>query len=272
MVNSDYLPSLGITMKDGINFTGNYVSDTLSVIINEAAAKLFAGKDTLNSIITASVPLYENSTFKVIGIMNDFHFESFSNTIEPLFYFCIPFEDFAGAITINFQSGNLENIEKDLIPLWKNNGILTPLEIETLPSAYLETYKEQNHLASVSKSFTMVTLFLVLFGLFAYLKYNIQLKTKELVIRKILGARSIDIYYSLNKEILILLFISIVISVPVGLYISTRWLSQFAYHISIDFESFMIPILLTLTVIILIGIYELYAVLIQKTTDVLKDD
>jgi len=272
MVNSDYIPSMGIKIKDGNNFRGIYSYDTMSVIINETASKLFIGKDTINSIITADIPLYDNNKFRVIGIMKDFHFESFSNSIEPLFYFCIPFEDFAGDITINFEIGELENVEKDLLSIWKSSGIETPLEFETLNNAYVGTYKEQNLLASVSRSFTMLTLFLALFGLFAYLKFNIEFKTKESAIRRILGATTLRIYYSLNKEILILFLISIVIAVPVGIYICTKWLSQFAYHTTIDFESFIIPICFTLLAIILIGIYELYAILSQKTSDVLKNE
>ncbi len=272
MVNSDYLPSMGISLKEGNNFRGNNAYDTLGVIINEAASKMLNGKGLINSMITADVPLYGNHKFRIIGIMEDFHFESFSNSIEPLVYFCLPFEDFVGSVIINYGSGGLENLKKDLPDLWKNSGAETPLEYEPLEIAYAETHKEQNLLASVSRSFTMLTVFLALFGLLAYLKNNIQAKTKELAIRRILGATALHVYYSLNKEILILYLISIVIAVPIGFYVCMSWLAQFAYHTRLSPWSFILPIGITLMAIICIGLYELFAILSRKATEILKDE
>lgn len=270
MVNKEFIPAMGIAMKKGKNFSGIYSSDTVSVIINESASKLFIGKEILNTIVSSDIPWYNNKKFRVIGIMKDFHFESFNNSIEPLLYYCIPFEDFAGDITINYENDGLSKLRDDLSKVWKSSGIETPLEMESLENAYTAIYRQQGLLRNVSGSFTILTLFLSLFGLFAYLKNNIEFKTKELAIRRILGATTLHIYYNLNKEILMLFFISIVISIPVGFYICTKWLEQFAYHTTIDFDNFVVPVICTIMIIILIGLYELYAILSKKTTDVLN--
>lgn len=272
MINSQYIPAMGITMKKGSNFSGIYSSDTTGVIINESAAKLLGSKDIINSTINADVLLYENREFRIIGVMKDFHFKSFSNQIEPLFYFCIPFEDFAGDITISYHSAGAQNLKSDLSTIWQKSGIETPIEFEALEDAYSKTYEDQHLLSRVSKSFTALALFLALFGLFAYLRYNIKLKTKELAIRRVLGATTFQVYYNLQRETVILFLVSVVLATPLSFYMSREWLSQFAYHTTINFNNFILPIGFVFTVVIFVGIYQLFTILSQKTMDVLRHE
>jgi putative ABC transport system permease protein len=272
MINMDYLPAMGIEMKEGKNFSGIYSTDTLGVIVNEAAAKLFGQEEILNSVITANVLLYGNREFRVVGVMKDFHFEPFSKSIEPLFYFCLPFDDFAGDITISHLGSSENDLRCDLHTQWKKSGIEIPLEYESLDFAYSQTYKAQSRLESIADSFTILILFLAVFGLFGYLKHNIDFKTKESAIRRVLGASIKDIYFNLNKEILLLFFVSIIIACPIGYFISMKWLAQFVYRSEIGLGNFLIPIASTLLLISLVGLYELFAIISQKTTDVLKSE
>ncbi|CAN5445949.1 ABC transporter permease [soil metagenome] len=271
LVDKDYLGSMGIEIKEGENFSGFY-SDTIGAILNETAALLISGsndRSIINSIIKINLPWYSNNEFRIIGIMKDFHFKSLKSKIEPLVFFYLP-EDATGVTTIAFEPGQLENLREYLPVLWRQNGIETPFEYELLEDAFAETYKDQNLLGSISKSFTMLAFFLALFGLFAYLKHNLEFKKKEFAIRRILGATPLNIFYNLNREILTFFIISTIIALPVAYYGSIRWLSQFAYQTNLALSTFLIPISLILVVVILIGVYFLHYILTEKTTDILK--
>lgn len=274
MINKDYLSSMGIEITEGNNFTGNYSSDTISAIINETAARQFGrhGEPVLNAIITAHLPLYRNHEFRVIGIMKDFHFESLKSKIEPLVFFSFPFDDFVGDVTIAFEKGQLDNLRKDLPALWKQSGIETPFGFELLEDAFVETHKDENLLGRISKSFTLLAFFLALFGLFAYLRQSTELKNKEFAIRRVLGATALNIYYNLNREMLIFFVVSTIIAVPIGYYSAARWLSQFAYHTGIHTGNFLIPISLALAVMMFIGLYILRDILSRKAAEILKSE
>ncbi len=271
LVNKDYLSSMGIEIKEGKNFSEFY-SDTVSAIINETAARQLSGvnsRSILNSIITVNLPWYSNKEFRIIGIMKDFHFKSLKSRIEPLVFFYLPW-DATGATTIVFETGHQKNLREHLHVLWKESGIETPFEIELLEDAFAETYKEQNLIGSISKSFTMLAFFLALFGLFAYLKHSLEFKKREFAIRRVLGATPLNVYYNLNREILTFFTVSTIIALPVAYYAGLRWLSQFAYHTNLDLSTFLIPISLTLAVTILISVYLLRDMLSEKTTEILK--
>lgn len=271
LVNKDYFTSMGIEIKEGKNFSG-FDSDTLCVIINETAARQISSSNSrplINSIMVANIPWYSNKEFRIIGVMKDFHFKSLKSRIEPLVFFHLP-ADAVGASTIAFETNQFENLSEHLPELWKENGFETPFEFELLENAFAETYKDQNLMGSISKSFTFLAFFLALFGLFGYLKHILEFKKKEFAIRRILGATPLNIYYKLNGEMLTSFMVSAIIAIPVAYYVGLRWLSQFAYRTNLDLESFLIPISLTLAVVILIGVYLLKDMLSEKTTEILK--
>ena len=271
LVDKDYLSSMGIKIKEGRNFNG-LNSDTLSVIINETAARQLSlgnSSSMLNSIIACNLPWYINRDFRIIGVMKDFHFKSLKSKIEPIVFFYFP-QDAIGTITISFDKDQLENLKERLPVLWKENGIDSPLELELLQDAFVETYKDQNLIGSISKSFTILALFLALFGLFAYLKQNLEFKKKEFAIRRVLGATPFNVYYSLNREMLTFFIIGTIIALPVAYYVSLRWLSQFAYRANLDLSTFLIPISMILALVILIGLFLLRDMLSEKTTNILK--
>jgi putative ABC transport system permease protein len=271
LVDKDYLSSMGIQIKAGENFAGVH-SDTIKAIINETAARLLSGSSgtpIVNSIITTNLPWYTNKEFRVVGIMNDFHSDPLTSRIEPLVFFNLPL-DATGATTLMFEAGHLDNLKERLPVLWKDNNIETPLEFELLEDAFAETHKVQYLMGSISKSFSMLAFFLSLFGLLAYLKHSHEFRKREFAIRRVLGATPLNVYYNLNREMFAFFTLSTIIALPIAYYIGRQWLSQFVYHTNFDFSSFLIPISITLTVIILIGVYLLQSIISEKTTEILK--
>jgi len=273
LVDKDYISAMGIQIKDGENFTGLH-SDTIKAIINETAARLLSsssGSPIINSIITTNLPWYINRKFRVVGIMKDFHSDPLTSRIEPLVFFNLP-PDATGATTLLYEAGQLDNLKERLPVLWKENNIETPLEFELLEDAFAETYKVQQLMGSISKSFSMLAFFLSLFGLLAYLKHNHEFRKREFAIRRVLGATPLNVYYNLNRDMFAFFTISTIIALPIAYYIGRQWLSQFVYHTNFDFSSFLIPIGITLTVVILIGVYLLQRMLSEKTTEILKSE
>jgi len=237
-VDYDYIETLGIEIKEGRDFSRNFVSDSTGVIINEAAAQAFniasspIGQEIQTfRMLPGNVPDKERyNTFTVVGVVKDFHFESLRNNIEPLALFL---EKSNGLISFRFQAENVDEIVSVLEEKWKQLAPSQPFEYSFLDDDFSKMYSSEQRLGYIFSIFAILAIIIACLGLFALSAFTAEQRTKEIGIRKVLGATVGSIVFLLSKEYGKLIFIAFVIAAPLSWFAVKWWLEGYTYKTEI---------------------------------------
>jgi putative ABC transport system permease protein len=239
-IDQDFLSTYKIKLLEGRNFLAG-TSDSLKVILTKLAVEQLGLKDPVGEMI--EIPgarwggqidnLDRPFRAEVIGVADDFHFESFRQKMMPV-VFAFPNTPIQRIdyYTLNINSSNLaETIEK-LREVNRKIDADNPLEYNILASQFERFYQNDRMRGQVFLSFSMVIVVIACLGLFALVSYSIESRTKEIGIRKVLGASVRDLVSMVSREFLVLVLIGGVVATPVAWYVTNTWLEDFAYKVS----------------------------------------
>ncbi len=232
-VDEDFLPTLAITLAAGRNFSRDFASDTSAVLLNEAAAKLFGWEDPLGQTLAQPGDSLWRAT--VIGVVNDFHFESLHKPIQPLVILHQPFFQY---FSIRLRPENLAATVQVVESLWKEFVPQQPFEFSFLDQDFDALYRAEERTGKIFGLFAALAIFIACLGQFGLASHTIQKRTKEIGVRKVLGASATSIVGLLSKEFVRLVVIAMLIAAPMAYYIMSRWLQDFAYRITIGWWVF----------------------------------
>jgi putative ABC transport system permease protein len=235
-VDEQYIPTLGIQLVRGRNFSRDISSDSSAVIINQAAARALGwGEDALGHTINWSNRNAPSTTFQVIGVVEDFHFKSLHERIAPLM---MVLEQSPGLI-VKVRAGEAAGVLAGIQSQWAQFGIEEPLDYAFLDDYYQKAYAKEQKTGALMLIFAGLTIFIACLGLFGLAAFAAQQRTKEIGIRKVLGASVAGITGLLAKDFLKLVVIAILIASPVAYYCMNQWLSDFAYRIDMQWWMFV---------------------------------
>ena len=234
-----FVPTLKLALLEGRNFRPNNKSDSASVILNEAAVKTIGWKNPIGKWVR--YPGNENQRFQVIGVMKDFHLASFRTTIEPVAIFhessqTYQISDAYMAVRLqpNSEKSSIEKITK----LWKSSVPNVPFEYDFLDKTFARMYQSEQQIASILLVSTALALFIGCLGLFALATFTAEQRTKEIGIRKVLGASVLNITTLLSKDFFKLIFVSIIIGSPIAYFLMEKWLQNFKYKVEMSWWIF----------------------------------
>ncbi|MFY0598536.1 MAG: ABC transporter permease [Cyclobacteriaceae bacterium] len=251
-VDYDYKNLLGIQMADGRFFSKDYGSDSSACVINEAAAKAFGYETPVGDKLYShggqgEDGLPEIEGYKIIGVVKDFHFKSLRDKITPLIMrlgnssnyamFKIQGEDIKGTITA---------IEST----WDEFAPGQPFSYTFLDQKFDQEYEAEQKVGEIFSVFAVLAIFIACLGLFGLAAFTAEQKTKEIGIRKALGASVTNIVTLLSRNFVKLVIISFVVSVPISYWGMKQWLDDFAYRTEIKPLTFIIAGLLAFVVAI----------------------
>jgi putative ABC transport system permease protein len=249
----NYIPALGIEIVQGRNFSADITSDVSdAAIINETAVKLLGWQDPIGKIFTIPDPGNDRSkwkTRKIVGVIKDFHFETLQRAIGPIFIYNNN-KDLSLSIlrlSTNDITGTVEKI-KDI---WGEISPEQPLNFFFVDQEFDEMYRAEERMGKLALYFSILAILIGCMGLFGISSYAAEQRTKEIGIRKVLGATVPNILRLLSKEALILIAIACVVAWPIAFYALNRWLQNFAYRISLDFYIFIFSGLIALAIAII---------------------
>ncbi|HEY0654938.1 MAG TPA: ABC transporter permease [Chryseosolibacter sp.] len=256
-VDADYIPLLGIKVVIGRNFDPAIASDTSAIVVNEALVKDMGWKEPLDEYLN----FREDSTSlgaKVIGVVKDYHFTSLEQDIEPMFL-SINAKDMGYVTTImvklkgkDLKSG-VESVKKSWTSLFPDKPFEYTFVDEDVARQY-ESYNRWMNITALSTGFAIVIACLGLFGLAGINALN---KTKEIGIRKVMGAELSNIFIMLNKQYVWLSLIAFALAAPVSWYVMQEWwLQSFKFKITIGWELFAVSMLVGLVVALLTVSYH----------------
>lgn len=224
----DFREVFGIDVVAGQTFSKERGTNNPSVtLINETAARAFGWtpQEAVGKNITARG---ENMT--VIGVLKDFNMQSMHMLIKPMIVLFDP--SYMGYISARVTPGNLSNTIESMEQTVKQFSAY-PIDYQFLDNVFNQIYKEDRRLGETLGFFTVLALFIASLGLFGLVAYVSEQRTKEIGIRKVLGATVIDIVQLLSKDFLRRVIIGFVIAIPIAWYAMNRWLEDFAYRIEI---------------------------------------
>lgn len=232
-VDYDFIPSYGMDMIAGRNFSNDFPSDSNAAILNETAVRMF-GFESPEQAINQKVGGENGRT--VIGIVKDYHTESLNKVIEP------------GMLILRLKARNFYSVKieaADMLPVveavrkkWNAWFPNDPFSYYFLDETFDKQYKADRQFGKAFGSFAGIAIMIACIGLLGLSAYNVLQRTKEIGIRKVFGASVKSIVFILSKDIMYLVLIAFIVAVPVIWWIMHTWLEQFAYRIQISWWIF----------------------------------
>jgi len=236
-VDEDYIPVLGMQMAAGRNFSRDFKTDSNACIINEATLKMMQGRQPvgadlyeLNDIRKKSV-----SEYHIIGVVKDFNFSSLKEVVTPMVLYL---HESRGRIALRVGGSDIHHLIGQIGEIWRQMAPSQPFGYTFMDEEFNGIYQSEQRMGGISLSFSLLAIFIACLGLFGLAAYAAEQRTREIGIRKVLGASVGGIVALLSKDFLRLVVIAAVIAFPAAWWFMNHWLQDFAYRITIGWEIF----------------------------------
>jgi putative ABC transport system permease protein len=227
IVDADYIPTLGMKLIAGRNFSKEMRTDSNAIIINKAMADQLGYKDPIGKIIT------NGDNFRVIGVVDNFHFETMKQRVQPL---CLNLGNSTDVVSVKINSSATSQVLAAIGSTWKKFAPHMTFRYVFMDESFAAMYADVQRTGTIFTGFSILAIIVACLGLFALAAYMAEQRSKEMSIRKILGASISTLFATLTGNFLKLILISLLIGVPLAWWIMNGWLRDFAYRISIGWE------------------------------------
>ncbi len=237
-VDVDYIKTMGMKIVDGRDFSEEFLSDSSGVILNQTAVQHFRfGENPIGKKIATfdgnsdgTVDATKVRSYPVIGVVEDFHFESLKQNIAPLALFLGKSPGYA---SFRFQAANTKEVIDALESTWKRIAPGQPFQYSFLDESFGRMYSSEQRLGKIFAGFAGLAIVIACLGLFALTAFTAEQRTKEIGIRKVLGASVSSIVLLLSKEFGKLILIAFVLSAPIAWFAVDWWLENYTYKVDV---------------------------------------
>jgi putative ABC transport system permease protein len=246
-VDENYIPTLGMKLTDGRNFSLQYPTDSSGIIINEAAAKFLHVKEVLNKKLysIADLKSKKQNEYHIVGVVGNFNFSSLRDMITPL---ALHFGKNNDNISVRVNTSNIQAVIAGIKSRWKVLASGQPFDYNFMDDQFNRQYTSEQQVGRISITFAILAIMIACLGLFGLVTYAAEQRTKEIGIRKVLGANVPIIVTMIIRDFLKLVIIASVISFPIAWWGMNKWLLNFAYRVDISWWIFLIAALLAIAV------------------------
>ena len=236
-VDFDYVTTMGMEIVEGRDFSRAYATDSTAIIVNEAAVRHFGWEDPIGKEISdlASVDPHVYDYFPVIGVVEDFHFESLRDYISPLVLFIGASTDY---VSIRLRTKDIHNVIEGIEEVWRTFLPGQLFEYSFLDERYTVMYRAEQRVVTIFSIFAALAIFVGCLGLLGLAAHTAERRTKEIGIRKIMGASFAEIVFLLSRSLVKWVILANVIAWPAAYLLMNRWLEDFAYRVGISWEVF----------------------------------
>jgi putative ABC transport system permease protein len=224
--DEDYLPTLGLNIVKGRNFSKDNISDSLNYIINEEAARQMKLTDPVGAKLMAPHP------GTIVGVVNDFISGKLQFKMAPVIIAMTPKRN--PMVFVRYEAGQAQEVLASLQTIYKTFEADIPIEYKFMDAPFGEMYENEIVIEKLSMYFTVIAIFISCLGLFGLASFTAETRTKEIGIRKVLGASVTQIVALLCRDFVLLIAIALVIGLPIGWWGIDQFLKDYAYHIDIS--------------------------------------
>ncbi|KYG84904.1 hypothetical protein AWW67_16805 [Roseivirga seohaensis] len=237
-VDDNYAQMLGLEFLSGENFNLEKPSENEGqVIINESLAKLIETTNPLNleDPLKGSY-LFTIENVKIKGVVKDLHLQSLHETIKPMLFAYESFNGLNGGYAlIKLKTDNIQQTIDDIEKVWEKHIPDNPFGYQFLDTRFNNLYSSEIRLGKIFGVFTTIAILISCLGLYGLVTFIVQSKTKEVGVRKVLGASALQIIHLFNKQIYRLIVFASLVAVPLAYFVMNKWLNNFAYHVEVSF-------------------------------------
>ncbi len=237
-VDEQYIPTLGMQMAAGRNFSKEYTTDSTAMVINETAAKAFgwAGNAVGQRIIRQNSDRGRDVAYTVIGVVKDFNFKSLHEPVTPLLMVLNP----EWGLIVKIKTADIAGLLSSMKQQWDKFSTEEPFTYTFMDELYNKTYSAEEKTGRILNIFAVLTILVACLGLFGLATYTAEQRTKEIGIRKVLGASVTQVTNMLSKDFIKLVFIACIVAFPLSYWAMYKWLQDFAYRINISWWVFVL--------------------------------
>lgn len=238
-IGDGYIETLGIDIVSGRGFSDEFTADSAAIILNETAIRQL-GYETANAV--GKKIQYDFGNFRgsmeIIGVVRDFNYESLHTSIKPYGFTAGSFGNRFGYAIVSLRSNAYSRVLPEIEAVWTKLNPSVPFVYSFLDQDFQRNYEKEQQSSQIILYFTVFAIFIACLGLFGLSAFSAEQRTKEIGVRKVLGASVSNVTALLSREFIRLVLIAIVIGSPVAWYCMNLWLSGFAYRISMDWWMF----------------------------------
>ena len=236
-IDDDFINTLGLTIVKGRNLSQEFGTDSLSALINESMAKLLGWENPVGKTYTDINHNRSHTKYTVVGVIGDFHMESLHKEIKPMLFrkdvqkrYCL----------IKINPENSDQTKAAIEMAWQKFSPSKPIGYQYLSESFDLEYRSERKFATIIVYFTLIAILISCLGIIGLVSYLTASRTREIGVRKVLGSTTIDILRLISSDFMKMIGIALLISIPLGWYIMSRWLENFAYSVKISAWMFVI--------------------------------
>jgi len=237
-----FINTTGMQIIAGRDFNADWKKDSMNIIVNETFAKLMNKKNPVGEIVRQ-----DSNAYQIVGLVKDFVYNDFYKAPDPYVLYCDPRNTYNLFIRIK-DNVNTPDALAQIESVIKKNNPGYPFEYNFMDADFDKLFKSEMLVAKLSRLFAILTIFISCLGLFGLAAYTAERRTKEIGIRKVLGATVANMVSLLSKDFLKLVFVAVIVASPIAWYIMSNWLQDYAYRINIQWWIFVMAAILTLLI------------------------
>lgn len=238
-IDYDYIKTMGMEIVKGRNFSKDFGSDSSAMLITQTTARLMGYADPVGKMIYVPSDIDGDNSMvpiKIIGVIKDFHFESLRQNIGPL---CMRLGNSNGLASFKITAAATPNLIKQVEARWKALAPGMPFSYRFLDKSFDEMYQSEQRAGTVAIVFAIIAVLIACLGLFGLVTFMAEQRTKEIGIRKVLGASVSNVVAILSKDFLLLVIIACIFAFPLAWWAMHTWLQDYAYRIGIAWWVFL---------------------------------
>ncbi len=269
-IDEDYVPTLDMEILKGRNFSKAFGTDSSAIIINEQAAKLTGLSDPIGKklFISDGQPNHATS-LTIVGVVKNFHYESMRETVGPL---CFRYGKSSWVTAFKINTEEPQTLIKQIEAKWKALAPEMPFNYHFMDESFDEMYRAEQRIGKIALIFALLTVLIACLGLFGLITYIAEQRTKEIGVRKVLGASIWSIVQLLSKDFLKLVCIAFVIATPLAYYATDTWLKDFVFRTDISAWIYVIAGITTLLIALLTVSYQAIKAALMNPVKSLKTE
>jgi putative ABC transport system permease protein len=247
-----FLRTYNIALASGRFFEKDRQSDLQGVVLNETAVKVLGLTDPVGKeLLMMAGQGSKNVKHTILGVMKDFHYQSLHDEIRPLAMHWFGSEGFGKTVSVRFRTAHIPLLLKAVENTWKRLAKGQAFEYEFFDKRFAATYNAEQNTAKLLMAFSVLAIAIACLGLLGLATFATQQRTKEIGIRKVLGASVLSLSRLLSNEFLKLVLLANLIAWPAAYFFMSRWLRNFAYRASLGLELFLFSGVLTICIAML---------------------
>lgn len=242
-VDFDFLKTLGVQLVAGRLFNSEYPTDTsFRMVVNESTIKEI-GFPSAEKAVGSHIHFDwqgKSYKFEILGVVKDFHFEDLHKPIAPFAFEAASAPASLNYLVVHAKTDNIGKLAKNIEQEWRKLNPSEPFEFSFLDEDFQHNYDAETRLTYMVQVFTIIAIFISCLGLFGLATFSAEQRTKEIGIRKVLGATASNLVFLISKDFIKLVLIAIILASPLAWWIMSHWLQDFAYRTSISWTVFVI--------------------------------